>query len=95
MRAKFFIPNLSKTSALVTRIRNRVLTGGHDVPEPDVRRRYHRSLKNLPIAMKRADHTILFDNSTTEEGYRPVAILSATESHWLSERPRWAASIAL
>ena len=28
----------------VARIRNRVLAGGHDVPEKDVRRRYMRSL---------------------------------------------------
>ena len=27
----------------LTRIRNRVLAGGHDVPEEDVRRRYKRS----------------------------------------------------
>jgi len=58
----------------VARIRNRVLAGGHDVPESDVRRRYQRSFENLPIAMQRADHTILFDNST-EEGYRLVAVL--------------------
>ena len=32
------------------RIRNRVLAGGHNVPETDVRRRYQRSLANLSIA---------------------------------------------
>jgi predicted ABC-type ATPase len=31
------------------RIRDRVLAGGHNVPETDVRRRYQRSLANLPI----------------------------------------------
>ena len=71
------------------RIRDRVLAGGHNVPEADVRRRYGRSLANLPIAVKRADHTILFDNST-DEGYRMVAILSPTESRWLNPRPAWA-----
>lgn len=76
----------------LARIRNRVLAGGHDVPEPDVRRRYLRSLNNLPIAIERADHAILFDNST-EEGYRLIAVLSATERQWLSERPNWAAKI--
>jgi hypothetical protein len=34
----------------LARIRNRVLAGGHDVPEEDVRRRYRRSFENLPIA---------------------------------------------
>lgn len=74
------------------RIRDRVLAGGHDVPETDVRRRYLRSLANLPIAVKRADHTILFDNST-EEGYRLVAILSPTGNQWLNPRPAWASAV--
>jgi predicted ABC-type ATPase len=73
----------------LARIRNRVLAGSHDVPEADVRRRYKRSFKNLPIAIKRADHTILFDNST-EEGYRLIDILGSTESQWLKEPPNWA-----
>ena len=77
----------------LARIKNRVLAGGHDVPQDDVRRRYLRSLKNLPVAIQRADHTILFDNST-EEGYRLVAILSPNESQWLTEPPNWAAAIA-
>lgn len=58
----------------------------------DVRRRYERSFANLPIAIERADHTILFDNST-EEGYRLVAILSPTESQWLIAPPEWASTL--
>jgi predicted ABC-type ATPase len=73
----------------LTRIRNRVLAGGHDVPGEDVRRRYIRSLENLAIAIKRADHTILFDNST-EDGYRLIAILSTTGNQWFEPKPPWA-----
>jgi len=47
----------------LARIQQRVLVGGHDVPEDDVRRRYERSLRNLPIALRLADNAILFDNS--------------------------------
>jgi predicted ABC-type ATPase len=71
------------------RIKNRVLAGGHDVPEHDVRRRYRRSFENLPAAIKRADHTILFDNST-EEGYRLVAVLGPSGSQWFEPVPDWA-----
>jgi predicted ABC-type ATPase len=78
----------------LARIRNRVLAGGHDVPEEDVRRRYARSFENLPTAIKRVDHTILFDNST-EEGYRLIAILSSTENQWLKAPPGWASSLKL
>jgi predicted ABC-type ATPase len=74
----------------LARIRNRVLAGGHDVPEQDVRRRYKRSFENLPVATKRADHTILFDNSA-EEGYRLIAILSSSEKQWFKPTPYWAA----
>ena len=72
----------------LARIRNRVLAGGHDVPEEDVRRRYRRSFENLPIAIKRADHAILFDNST-EDGYRLIAILSTTGNQWFEPKPDW------
>jgi len=72
----------------LTRIRNRVLAGGHDVPEEDVRRRYKRSFENLPIAIRRADHSILFDNST-EDGYRLISILSTTGNQWFEPNPPW------
>ena len=77
----------------LARIRNRVLAGGHDVPESDVRRRYQRSFTNLPTAIKRADHTILFDNST-EEGYRIVAILGPSGNKWFKPIPDWAIPVA-
>ena len=72
----------------LARIRNRVLAGGHDVPEEDVRRRYRRSFENLALAIKRANHTILFDNST-EDGYRLIAILGSTGNQWFEPRPHW------
>ena len=73
----------------LARIRNRVLAGGHDVPEGDVRRRYQRSFKSLVTAIERADHTILFDNST-EEGYRLIAVLGPSGSKWFEPVPDWA-----
>ena len=76
----------------LARIKNRVLAGGHNVPEEDVRRRSKRSFRNLPIGIQRADHTILFDNST-EEGYRLVAILSSSGNQWFNPIPAWATLI--
>jgi hypothetical protein len=43
--------------------------------------------------MKRADHTILFDNST-EEGYRLIAVLGPAEEEWFKPIPHWANSAA-
>lgn len=74
----------------LSRIRDRVLAGGHNVPEEDVRRRYKRSFANLPAALSRADHAILFDNSA-EEGYRLIAVLGPPENYWFEPVPAWAA----
>lgn len=73
----------------LARIRDRVLAGGHNVPEVDVRRRYTRSFENLPTAIQRADHAILFDNSS-EEGYRLVAVLGPSGNQWFEPIPNWA-----
>jgi predicted ABC-type ATPase len=72
----------------LVRIRNRVLAGGHGVPDLDVRRRYKRSLNNLAAAIRRVDHVILFDNST-EDGYQLLAILGRTGNHWFEPMPAW------
>ena len=72
----------------LVRIANRVLTGGHDVPEADVRRRYTRSFRNVPLAISRADHAILFDNST-EQGYQLAGVIDLGQSAWFEPLPRW------
>lgn len=74
----------------LARIAERVRRGGHDVPEIDVRRRYLRSLANLPIAVRRADRVLLFDNSK-EQGYQLAGILARAKSQWFSPLPSWAA----
>lgn len=47
----------------ILRVQERVLKGGHDVSEEDVRRRYDRSLDNLTAAIQMADWAIIYDNS--------------------------------
>jgi predicted ABC-type ATPase len=63
-------------------------TNGHNVPEIDERRRYLRSFENLPLAIKNADHFLLFDDSR-ERGYQLVGILSRTKSEWFSPLRSW------
>lgn len=48
----------------VARVEQRVLLGGHDVPERNIRERYIRTLALLPQAMAVADTAALYDNST-------------------------------
>lgn len=54
-----------------SRVKQRVLQGGHDIPEIDQNRRFSRSLKNFLVDYRRAaDAWILFNNS----GLEPVPI---------------------
>jgi predicted ABC-type ATPase len=78
----------------LARIAERVLRGGHDVPEADVRRRYTRSFQHLPIAMMRADETILFDNST-DQGYQLAGIGNLNQFEWMEPLPNWAIQLRL
>ncbi len=43
------------------RIARRVAEGGHDVPEPDARRRFTRSIANVPLYARLADLWQVFD----------------------------------
>ena len=47
----------------VTRVRKRVLSGGHDVPLDKIRSRYERAFAFLPLAAEIADRTIVWDNT--------------------------------
>jgi predicted ABC-type ATPase len=57
----------------LSRVQERVSRGGHDVPEPVVRRRFDRSIGNFLAHYRQlADSWILFDNSAK----KPVVIAS-------------------
>lgn len=57
-----WVPNAELTLA---RIKERMLRGGHNVPEPVVRRRFGRSIEHFMGPYGRlADRWILFDNSS-------------------------------
>lgn len=50
----------------IERVAQRVAAGGHDIPQATILRRYDKSLKNLPLAMRLADIINLYDNSGKE-----------------------------
>lgn len=47
----------------ISRVKNRVALGGHDVPQDKIITRYERSLKLLLPAMKLVNRAYIFDNS--------------------------------
>ncbi|MGH2346541.1 MAG: AAA family ATPase [Chloroflexota bacterium] len=72
----------------VGRIAERLLQGGHPVPEPDIRRRYIGSLRNLLPAIRLSDTAILFDNT----GEAPELVLSINTGLVVEQAkllPRW------
>lgn len=62
--AHFFFLWVPSVDLALSRVKGRVLEGGHDVPEAVVRRRFDRSIRNFQTHYIRlADSWILFDNS--------------------------------
>ena len=47
----------------IRRVRSRARSGGHDVPDADIVRRYSRSLRNLETVLSLADRVLIYDNS--------------------------------
>lgn len=47
----------------VERVKNRVLNGGHDVPEDKIRARYDRCLSLIPDFVGTIDNMVLYDNT--------------------------------
>lgn len=47
----------------ISRVKSRVATGGHDVPEDKIRDRYYRSIGLMKEAIKVCDRSYIFDNS--------------------------------
>jgi predicted ABC-type ATPase len=76
----------------LTRVARRVIGGGHNVPEVDIRRRYERSLKNLVIAAHRAHFAIVFDNST-DRGYQKIILIEDGICTSFEPIPAWAAPL--
>ncbi|MEY8743617.1 zeta toxin family protein [Paenibacillus tundrae] len=48
----------------IERVEMRVKNGGHYITEEDIRRRYGRSIGNLPEALKLSVRSFIFDNSS-------------------------------
>ncbi len=63
-RVHFFFLWVGTVDVALSRVKDRVLKGGHDVPEPVIRRRFNRSIGNFFSEYRElADSWYLFDNS--------------------------------
>lgn len=64
----------------IARVKQRVLSGGHDVPEDRIEKRYYESLQVLPQIIPLCHRVYLFDNSTQERSIEPVAEIDADKT---------------
>ena len=77
-------PNLN-----IVRVKQRVGEGGHDVPVADIRRRYQRSLDNLPHAIQFADLIALYDTSRMEGHRRALVVEHGQVTFQAPSLPQW------
>lgn len=72
----FFYLSLASVELALSRVRGRVMQGGHNVPDAVVRRRFDRSIRNFLVHYRSlADKWIFYDNSASS----PIII--ASEEH--------------
>jgi predicted ABC-type ATPase len=71
----------------VARVAQRYAKGGHTVPENDIRRRFTRSLRHLPEAIRLVDKATIYDNSS--DMYRKVATFEKGQLKTHNFTPEW------
>lgn len=74
-----------------TRIAQRVLDGGHGIPDADVERRYKESIRNLKEIIPFCDRVEVFDNTVK---FRQIAVIKQGVLVDVAEDiPAWCSSI--
>ncbi|MGK6315004.1 zeta toxin family protein [Neorhizobium sp. DT-125] len=62
---------LNSADLHVARVQQRVQQGGHNIPEPIIRRRYDLAFENLKKAFLFCEAIVIYDNSSSD-GYREL-----------------------
>ncbi|MCE2519894.1 MAG: zeta toxin family protein [Alphaproteobacteria bacterium] len=89
-RVELFYVCVESPELALQRIRTRVASGGHHVPEPDVQRRFQRSQASLSAAISRSDEVRLYDNTNHEHPHREIAVMTSDVRWIAAELPGWA-----
>ncbi len=103
IEVRVFYVGLAGADVHVERVRQRVLAGGHDIPEADIRRRYRHCLINLVELLPALTELRVYDNSATADpaigqAPRPVLVLRVQRGRIvgppdLTSTPHWAKPI--
>jgi len=86
-KIRLFYIGLNTQDELLTRIKNRVSKGGHNIGEEDVKRRYNKRFEDLMKILPFCDEVSLFDN---ENGFIHVGEYRNGELIRIGEyKPQW------
>jgi predicted ABC-type ATPase len=92
---RFFFVCTSSPTINASRIANRVMEGGHDVPISKIISRYYKSLLNCKIVSKLVDRAYIYDN--TIEDHEATLLFRLSNGHltksYVKEIPEWASPI--
>jgi predicted ABC-type ATPase len=99
IEVRMWYVGLNSPELHIARVRQRVARGGHDIPEQQIRERYHSSRANLAQLLPQLTELRLFDNSgegnpETETQPSPRLILHMIDGHVVEAcdphlRPEW------
>ena len=89
---RLYYVGLSSVEESIRRIANRVQKGGHNIPTPSVKRRFHSRFKDIAAVLPYCDVAMFYDN---ENGFKEVAEYRNGELTAKGEPiPTWLAQLA-
>ena len=93
---RIFFVSTNHPSINASRIAQRVMKGGHDVPITKIISRYFKSIANCKVASLLADRTYIYDNSI--DGQEAQLLFRFVDGklfkQYVKEVPEWATKIA-
>lgn len=92
---RIFFVSTNHPSINASRIAQRVMKGGHDVPITKIISRYFKSIANCKVASQLADRTYIYDNSV--DGQEAQLLFRFVDGklfkQYVEEIPEWASKI--
>lgn len=92
---RLFFISTANPAINASRIANRVMKGGHDVPIPKIISRYYKSIRNCKTVAPIIDRLYVYDNSIDDADARPLFRLSNGQiaKQYTTDIPAWALTL--
>ncbi|MBP3535504.1 MAG: zeta toxin family protein [Muribaculaceae bacterium] len=92
---RLFFISTANPAINASRIANRVMKGGHDVPITKIISRYYKSIRNCKTVAPIIDRLYVYDNSIDDADARPLFRLSNGQiaKQYTTDIPAWALTL--